>query len=221
MARPAWPDRRQPLVTHLASRDTPGRAAGRCLQRWVATTPTPLAIVMASGCCWGRLRVYEPVPQAWAAPLGRTEARAEVGRQPVAGAIRVARRPTPARKVSWQQLGPTPTLRQVLHEGACDARSALLSMPEAPAVFGRRTGKAGDGSRATPIVWTRDPLPSWRGVCPRQASYADRLGGTITVSMTWITPFVARMLAVMTVALPLRVSLPSFSESEIARPRGP
>ena len=27
MARPAWPDRRQPLVTHLASRDTVGRTA--------------------------------------------------------------------------------------------------------------------------------------------------------------------------------------------------
>src|SRR6185312_4286196 len=52
----------------------------------------------------------------------------------------------------------------------------------------------------------------------RLRDYAKRLGGTITVSITWITPFVARMLAVVTVALLLRVSFPSFSESEICSP---
>ena len=37
------------------------------------------------------------------------------------------------------------------------------------------TGKAGDGTRATPIVWSRDPLPSWRGVRsePRFAALVD------------------------------------------------
>ena len=54
----------------------------------------------------------------------------------------------------------------------------------------------------------------------RPASQADRLAGTITVSMTWITPFVARTLAATTVALPLRVSF-VLQPARPACPRGP
>ena len=40
----------------------------------------------------------------------------------------------------------------------------------------------------------------------------------MTVSITWMTPLVARTSAVTTVELPFRVSFPSFSENETGSP---